>query len=114
MAFGLPHRAAAAPANPPQQSQIKIEVDLVTIPISVVDKGNRPIVDLPRDAFEIYDNGKLQTIRLFEQETHQPIDIALMIDSSMSTALDFPAQRDACLRFIHAVVRHGDGFAFFT
>ncbi|HET9402114.1 MAG TPA: VWA domain-containing protein, partial [Candidatus Acidoferrales bacterium] len=46
--------------------------------------------------------------------THQPIDIALMIDSSMSTALDFPAQRDACLRFIHAVVRHGDGFAFFT
>lgn len=114
MLIAAPHRAAAAPRTAPQQSQIKIEVDLVTIPISVVDRGNRPIVDLPRDAFEIYDEGKPQTIRLFEQETHQPIDIALMIDSSMSTALDFPAQRDACLRFIHDVVRHGDGFAFFT
>lgn len=109
-----PRRAAAAPFPKPQESQIKIEVDLVTIPISVVDRMNRPIVDLPRDAFEIYDEGKLQTIRLFEQETHQPIDIALMIDASMSTALDFAAQRDACLRFIHDVIRPGDGFAFFT
>lgn len=111
---GTPRRAMAALNASPQSGQIKIEVDLVSIPVSVVDRANRPIVDLPRDAFEIYDEGKVQNIRLFEAETHQPIDIALMIDSSMSTALDFPAQRDACLRFIRKVVRSGDGFAFFT
>jgi Ca-activated chloride channel family protein len=114
LAVVAPRRAAAAPIRQQESGQIKIEVNLVTIPVSVVDRANRPIVDLPRDAFEIYDDGKAQTIRLFEAESHQSIDIALMIDSSMSTALDFPAQRDACLRFIRKVVRPGDGFAFFT
>jgi Ca-activated chloride channel family protein len=117
---GAPHSEAAPPvrgapiAGVPQQQPIRVEVDLVSILASVVDKTNRPIIDLPKDAFQVYDEGKLQSLTLFEAETHQPIDLALMVDSSMSTALDFPVERDAAARFIQKVVRPGDGISFFT
>src|ERR1700689_5175607 len=115
---GSPHSEAASPASrapiaDPQQQPIRVEVDLVSILASVVDKTNRPIIDLPKEAFQVYDEGKLQSLTLFEAETHQPIDLALMVDSSMSTALDFPVERDAAARFIQKVVRPGDGISFF-
>jgi len=94
-----PPAPKAPNAGDPQQQPIRVEVDLVSILASVVDKTNRPIIDLPKDAFQIYDEGKLQSLTLFEAETHQPIDLALMVDSSMSTALDFPVERDAAARF---------------
>jgi Ca-activated chloride channel homolog len=104
---------ALAPSSP-QQGPIKVEVELVNVLASVVDKNNRPVGDLTKDDFQIYDEGRLQTITVFESETHQPLDLALMFDASMSTALDFDAERDAAVRFIHNVVRPGDGLAFFT
>ncbi len=107
-------RASKVRSLSPQQQPIRVEVDLVSILASVVDKSNRPIVDLPKDAFQIYDEGKLQNITLFEAETHQPIDLALMVDASMSTALDFPVERDAAARFFQKVVRPNDGISFFT
>lgn len=114
--------AAVAPswskstADAPQQQQtpMRIEVDLVTVPVSVVDRNNRPISDLTKDDFQIFDEDKLQSITLFEAETHQPLDLALMMDSSMSTSLDFESEREAVTHFIKDVVRPGDGLAFFT
>jgi Ca-activated chloride channel homolog len=101
-------------SSAPQQTPMRVEVDLVTVPVSVVDRNNRPVSDLTKDDFQIYDEDKLQAITLFEAETHQPLDLALMMDSSMSTELDFPEERDAVDRFIKDVVRPGDGLAFFT
>lgn len=97
-----------------QQTPMRVEVDLVTVPVSVVDRNNRPVGDLTKGDFQIFDEDKLQAITLFEAETHQPLDLALMMDSSMSTSLDFEQERDAVDRFIKDVVRPGDGLAFFT
>jgi Ca-activated chloride channel family protein len=97
-----------------QQQPIRIEVDLVNILASVTDRESRPIPNLPKEAFELYEEGVRQNIDIFEAETHLPLDMALMIDASMSTKLDFPLEREAAARFIAKIVRPADTLAVFA
>jgi Ca-activated chloride channel family protein len=115
----LPFLAAGATAprasslTPPQEP-IRIEVDLVNVLASVVDQNHRPITNLSKDAFEIFDDGTPQKVTIFEPETHLPLDLALMIDSSSSAKMDFHQEREAAAKFIQSVVRPGDGVAVFS
>lgn len=106
--------AVAAPRASAQSQGIHIEVDLVNILASVTDRESRPIPSLPASAFEVYDDGVKQKIDIFEAETHLPLDLALMIDSSMSTKMDFPLQREAAARFIQKIVRPSDTLSVFS
>ena len=42
----------------PERGSIRVEVSLVNVLASVLDKNNRPAADLLRDQFEIYEEGK--------------------------------------------------------
>ncbi len=106
--------AFLTPRASAQNQGIHIEVDLVNILASVTDRESRPIPSLPASAFEVYDDGVKQKIDIFEAETHLPLDLALMIDSSMSTKLDFPLQREAAARFIQKIVRPTDTLSVFS
>jgi Ca-activated chloride channel family protein len=106
--------AISAPRASAQSQGIHIEVDLVNILASVTDRESRPIPSLPASAFEVYDDGVKQKIDIFEAETHLPLDLALMIDASMSTKLDFPLQREAAARFIQKIVRPTDTLSVFS
>ena len=103
----------------PTQSQsgdkgrIRVEVNLVNVIASVLEKDGRPALDLPRDAFELYEEGVRQKIEVFESETQQPLDLALMIDSSLSTLKEVAFEREAAAHFIRQVVRPGDRLAVF-
>jgi Ca-activated chloride channel family protein len=111
----LPMEAAAPrPRNLDPQESIRVEVDLVNVLASVMDRDHRPITNLLKDAFEIYDDGAPQKVSIFEAETHLPLDLALMIDASSSAKMDFHEEREAAARFIQSVVRSGDGLAVFS
>lgn len=90
-----------------------MDVNLVNVITSVLDKENRPAPDLTRDQFEIYEDGKLQKIEVFEPETQQPLDLALMMDSSLSEMKEMPFETQAAANFIHEVVRPGDRLSVF-
>jgi Ca-activated chloride channel family protein len=112
-----PSTANATPsASDPGQdrTKIKVKVDLVNVLVSVLDDHNRPAPDLPKEAFQLFDEQNLQTIAIFEKETQQPLDLALMFDSSLSTQLGMPAQREAATRFIQQVLRPGDRLAVYA
>jgi Ca-activated chloride channel family protein len=96
-----------------QQSAIRVEVNLVTLLASVLDRSNRPAPDLLRDQFEVYENGKLQKIELFETETQQPLDLVLMIDSSLSESSKLPFELEAAGRFVRRVMRPDDRVAVY-
>jgi Ca-activated chloride channel family protein len=96
-----------------QRGSIRVDVNLVGVIASVVDKNNRPVPDLQRDQFEIYEEGKLQKIELFEAETQQPLDLVLMIDSSLSEIKELQFETDAAARFIGQVVRPDDRMGIF-
>jgi Ca-activated chloride channel homolog len=92
---------------------IHVEVNLVTILASVIDANGRPVPDLPQDAFELREEGLVQKIERFEAQTSRPLDLALMVDSSMSTFKDMKFEVEAAAHFIKQVVRPGDSLSVF-
>jgi Ca-activated chloride channel homolog len=93
--------------------EIRVEVNLVNVVASVLDANNRPAPDLSRNQFEILEEGRPQKIAVFEPETQQPLDLALMIDTSLSEVSDLQFETEAAARFLTQVVRPGDRVAIF-
>jgi len=103
------------PSQPAVQgNRIKVNVNLVTVLVSVLDEHNRPAPDLPREAFQLLDEGNEQKIDIFEPETSQPLDLALMIDASMSAHKEITFEQEAAAHFIRQIVRPGDRLAVFS
>ncbi len=108
-----PFSAPARGQSSQQPPRIKVETNLVNIVASVLDQNARPVLDLPRDAFQVYEEGVPQTIDRFEAETNQPLDLALMIDTSLSTLKDLKFEGEAAAHFVRQVVRPEDRLAVF-
>src|SRR6266704_5479257 len=97
-----------------QRGRIRVNVNLVNVIVSVLDEKNRPAPDLPREAFQLFEEGVEQKIDVFESETSQPLDLALMIDSSMSAHKEISFEQEAAAHFIRQVLRPGDRLAVFS
>jgi Ca-activated chloride channel family protein len=102
--------------RPPQQNPrgaIIVQSNLVDILASVTDADGHPIPDLTQDVFTISEQGVPQKIERFEAETNRPLDLALMVDSSMSALKDLRLETEAAAHFIRQVVRPGDTLGVF-
>ena len=93
--------------------EIRVQTDLVNILASVTDANGRPIPDLTQDAFSVSEEGVPQKIERFEAQTNRPLDLALMVDSSMSAYKDLKVEMEAAAHFIRQVVRPGDTLGVF-
>jgi Ca-activated chloride channel family protein len=100
-------------ADQDPRARIRSEVNLVGTLASVLDKNGRPALDLAADQFEVYEEGVKQKIEIFEPETQQPLDLTLMIDSSLSETKDLEFETEAASRFIQKLVRPADRLALF-
>ncbi len=105
---GMTGSSQRAKTQEQERGRIRVEVSLVNVLVSVLDKNNRPAADLPKEAFELYEEGVEQKIEVFEPETQQPLDLVLMIDSSLSTQLEMAFEKEAAAHFIRQVLRRGD------
>lgn len=105
--------SAGQRADQDPRARIRSEVSLVGTLASVLDKDGRPALDLAQDQFEVYEEGVRQKIEIFEPETQQPLDITLMIDSSLSEIKDLEFEADAAARFIQKLVRPTDRMAVY-
>jgi len=63
---------------------LRVETNLVTMPVSVLDREGRFISGLQQRDFKIYENGSEQKVEYF-QSVEQPFTVVLMIDVSPST-----------------------------
>jgi len=97
-----------------QRGTIKVHVNLVNVLASVLDEKNRPAPDLPKEAFQIFEEGVRQEISVFEAETSQPLDLALMIDASLSAHKEITFEQEAAAHFIRQVLRPGDRLSVFS
>lgn len=96
-----------------QRGRIRSEVSLVGVLSSVLDRDGRPVLNLTSEQFEVYDEGVKQKIETFEPLTQQPLDLALMIDSSLSEVKDLDFEAQAASRFIQKLVRPDDRLSVF-
>ena len=97
-----------------QRGRIRVNVNLVNVLVSVLDEKNRPAPDLPKEAFQLFEEGVEQKIDKFEPETSQPLDLAIMIDSSLSAHKEISFEQEAAAHFIRQVLRPGDRLSVFA
>src|ERR1700676_389784 len=102
------------PETANQRGRIRVSVNLVSVLVSVLDDHNRPAPDLPVEAFKIFDEGVQQKIAVFDSETSQPLDLALMIDASLSAHKEFAFEQEAAAHFIRQVLRPKDRLGVFS
>ncbi|MBI1940812.1 MAG: VWA domain-containing protein [Acidobacteria bacterium] len=79
---------------------IRVRVEVVNVPVTVLDKRGLPVINLKREDFEIFEDGVPQTIKYFTRELRPPLRIGVVIDTSNSArpALDF--EKDAASEFV--------------
>ncbi len=80
--------ATPAPSASPDEGQfvdpndvVRINTDLVTLQVRVVDRNNRPINDATQNQFHVFENGVEQPIEFFSTE-EVPISYGLVVDNS--------------------------------
>jgi Ca-activated chloride channel homolog len=79
---------------------IRVETNLVTMPVSVLDRDGRFIGGLRKQDFQIYEDGVLQKIDTFGT-VEQPFTVVLLIDVSPSTQYQITEIQDAAIAFVN-------------
>ena len=76
----------APKAHPEGSTQIKVDVDLVTLRVTVTDDEGNPSTGLKADNFRVFDNDTEQVIRHFSVED-RPFTMGLVLDRSGSMTM---------------------------
>jgi Ca-activated chloride channel family protein len=80
-------------------SFIRMNVDLVLVPVTVTDPMNRLVTGLEKSDFQVYENNKEQSIRSFAAED-APVSIGIVFDLSGSMTSKLLRAKEAILQFI--------------
>jgi Ca-activated chloride channel family protein len=92
----------ATPAVPSAQQpppRFKSGIQTVPLYVTVTDETRRLVPGLTADDFEIYDNGRLQPIALFEAAI-RPITVVVMLDTSGSMTLTLDLVKQGAEQFL--------------
>jgi Ca-activated chloride channel family protein len=80
-------------------AQFKSGTLTVPIYVTVTDRESRLVPDLVQDDFEVYDNGQLQKLTLFDNK-NTPITVIVMLDTSGSMTLILDRVKAAAEQFL--------------
>jgi len=91
----------ASPTPPVNEEDeiVKVETNLVTMPVSVLDREGRFISGLQQKDFKIFENGLEQKVGYFGS-VETPFTVILMIDVSPSTAFQIDEIQAGAMEFI--------------
>ena len=91
-----------------EENRFRIAVDAVNILVTVLDQDGRFVTNLQREDFIVYEDGKVQEIEQFSQETDQPLRVGLLIDTSASVKMRLDFEKTAAINFMRSVMRYRD------
>ncbi|HLJ48918.1 MAG TPA: VWA domain-containing protein [Bryobacteraceae bacterium] len=78
---------------------IRLNVDLVLVPVTVTDPQERPVKGLRKDDFRLFEDESQQEITQFYSQ-EAPISIGIVFDSSLSMTRKMEASREAISNFV--------------
>ena len=87
---------------------IKVDVDVVSMLAAVRDKHGAFVNSLSKDDFQIFEDGKVQTIKYFNKETDLPLTIGMLVDVSASQGNLIDIERNAASQFFAQVIKKKD------
>lgn len=77
---------------------LRVDVDLMLVPVSVTDTFDRPVIGLGKDNFKLFERGREQQIRFFSSED-APLSVGLVLAISKSMADKISIEREALAEF---------------
>jgi VWFA-related protein len=83
-------------------------VNLVNLFFTVKDKHGALVPNLPKEQFDILEDGKPQTIKYFSAETNQPLTLGILVDSSGSMRNMLPDEQIIAGDFLRQVLTDKD------
>jgi len=94
------------PSDDPQGT-VRIPIRRVRLPITVTDKKGNFVAGLTKQDFFVLEDKVPQTIETFSDDLAQttPLYIAVLMDTSPSTAGKLKFQQESAMNFIHTVVK---------
>ena len=95
-------------------STLKVDVKLVNVFVTVTDEHGAPVAGLKKEDFTLLEDGKPQTISVFDKESALPLSIVLDIDTSLSTRKDLPLELSSARRFARAILRPVDAISLYS
>jgi len=104
-----PQSTVQTPTSP---TILKIPVYLVNVPLTVTDKKNRLVIMMTKDDFNLFEDGKPQSIQYFSRETDLALRIGLLIDTSNSIRDRLRFEQQAATDFLSDTIRRGKDQAF--
>ena len=95
----------------PQQPAFRSAIALTTVTATVTNRDGELVTGLPQDAFDVYDDGELQTISQFTNE-RVPVSLDLLLDVSDSMyGRRIEDAREAVERFVGDMMERGDEYS---
>jgi Ca-activated chloride channel family protein len=73
-----------------------------------VDEHGSPVGGFERQDFQVFEDGRPQTIAIFDREATSPLSIVLAIDASETVLTSEKLERDAAKHFVRAILRPQD------
>jgi len=86
--------------SPATKGTLRIDTNLVLVPVSVCDPNNRPVTGLEKEHFKIFDNKVEQTVTHFAMDD-EPLAVGLVFDTSGSMGNKLRKSRLAASAFFH-------------
>ncbi len=132
--LALSHRGVPAPQAGPAQTRsettLRVDVGLVTVEVIALDKKGKPVPNLKKEDFHLFENGKEQEILTFEAVTENArqsdaaaprgLDdsaprrgkiVLILFDDSHLSVGQFKQTRDSAEKYVKAHMRPQDLFA---
>ena len=98
----------AAASSPQSGTAFRSNVELVTIPCTVIDAEGVEVRDLARDEFRIYDNGVRRIVENLWIDSDLPLTLGVVIDASESQGELLAEHRQTTGELLERILRPGD------
>jgi len=87
---------------------LKVNVDVVQLFFNVKDKKGGLIPSLSKTDFDLFEDGKPQTIKYFSAESNLPLTLGMLIDSSGSQQRVLEMEKEVGGSFLDSILRPKD------
>lgn len=84
----------------------RTDVNLVNLLVTVKDSQGAPVGGLSKEDFTVVDGAEREIV-VFERRTDRPLSVALLVDASLSTAIDLAYEKESAKTFVSSLLGEG-------
>jgi len=87
---------------------LKVNVNVVQLFFNVKDKKGALISNQTKDDFQIFEDGKPQTVKYFAAESNLPLTLGILVDTSPSQTRVLEMEKEVGAEFLNQMIREKD------